>query len=544
MKWCFFVLVGAVPLLGQQCTYTVSPTAINVTSNGGVNSINISTNSGACAWSFSTDSPAWINLSAVGAANNSVTGSGVLTVTVTASSLPTARTGSVSIQFGGGSQRIGVTEGAAPCSMTLNPASATLPASGGTSSFGVQTSCTWAATSNALWISVTPPAASGSSTSTGPPSVSGTGNGTVTYTAAANPCVASQSGTIIVTSQPNQTFTVTENGSPNNLTLSPASLNAPQAGTSGHLNVITGDSCSWSAFSDVGFIHINTTATGIGNGGLGYSIDANPGAPRNGNIHVGAQFFAVAQAGVTVPTMQLTTLNNAASYASGSIAPGEIVSLFGSNMGPSAGVGLQLSSDKQSITNSLSGVQVLFDGNAAPLIYASAKQINAVAPVGLAGKASTQVQVSYQGAMSNTITIPVAASAPGIFAADGSGVGGGAILNQDSSLNSRLNPAGRGSVVAIYLTGTGATNPASTDGAIAGNTLPLPSVAQTVAVMIGGVSVPASQIVYSGAAPGSVEGLTQIDAYVPQSVTPGPAVPVIVTIGGVASQPGITLSVN
>jgi uncharacterized protein (TIGR03437 family) len=541
MKWCLFVLVGAAPLLGQQCTYTVSPTAINVTANGGVNSINVSTSSGVCTWGYSTDSPTWINLSAPGAANNSVTGGGVLTVTALASSLPTARTGSVSIQFGGGTQNITVSQGPAQCSMALQPASATLSVSGGTSSFGVQTSCTWAATSNALWISVVP---SGGSAS-GPPTVSGTGNGTVSYTAAANPCVASQSGTIIVTSQPNQTFTVTEDGSPNNLTLSPASLNAPQAGTSGHLNVITGDPCAWSAFSDVGFIHINTTATGTGNGGLGYTIDANPGAPRNGNIHVGAQLFAVAQAGVTIPTVQLMTLNNAASYASGVIVPGEIVTLFGSNIGPSPAAGLQFTSpSKQSITTSLGAAQVLFDGNPAPLTYASATQINAIAPVGLAGKASTQVQVSYQGSLSNTITIPVAAAAPGIFAADASGVGGGAILNQDSSVNGRLNPAARGSVVAIYLTGTGATNPPGVDGTVTGNTPPFPSVAQAVTVTIGGVPVPAAQVVYSGAAPGLVEGLTQIDAYVPQGVMPGPAVPVTVTIGGIASQPGITLSVN
>src|SRR6202000_3193324 len=105
------------------------------------------------------------------------------------------------------------------------------------------------------------------------------------------------------------------------------------------------------------------------------------------------------------------------------------------NMGPAKGLGLQLSADKKSITNTLGGVQVLFDGNAAPLIYASATQITAIAPVALVGKSSTQVQVSYQGAMSNTMTMPVAAAAPGIFAADGSGVGAGAILNQDYSLN-------------------------------------------------------------------------------------------------------------
>jgi uncharacterized protein (TIGR03437 family) len=549
MKWCLFVLLVAAPLVGQQCTYTVSPTAISFTANGaangGVNGISVSTSSGTCTWSFSTDSPTWINLSASGATNNSATGSGILTVTALASSLPTARTGNVSIQFGGGSQKIAVSQGPAQCSMTLQPASATLPASGGTGSFAVQTSCSWAATSNTFWISVAPPAASGGSTSNGPPTASGTGNGTVNYTAAPNPCVASQSGTIIVTSQPNQTFTITENGSPDNLTLSPASLNAPQSGTSGHLNVITGDPCSWSAFSDVGFIHINTTATGTGNGGLGYTIDANPGSPRNGNIHVGAQLFAVAQAGVSIPPVQLMAVVNAASNSSGSVAPGEIVTLYGSNMGPSPAVGLQFTSpSKQSITNSLGGAQVLFDGNPAPLTYASAKQINAIAPVGLAGKTSTQVQVSYQGAMSNTITIPVAPAAPGIFSADATGSGGGAILNQDSSLNARLNPAARGSVVQIFLTGAGTTNPAATDGAIMGSAPPFPSVAQSVTVTIGGVTVSASQVVYSGAAPGSVEGLTQIDAYVPQSVTPGPAVPIVVTIGGMASPAGITLSVN
>ena len=249
----------------------------------------------------------------------------MLTVTALASSLPTARTGSVSIQFGGGTQRH---HGKSGSRAVFHDAATCF----GDASRVRRNQQLWRADivhlgryqqcaldlGNAT-------GSSGGSTSTGPPTVSGTGNGTVTYTAAANPCVASQSGTIIVTSQPNQTFTVTENGSPNNLTLSPASLNAPQAGTSGHLNVITGDPCAWSAFSDVGFIHINTTATGTGNGGLGYTIDANPGAPRNGNIHVGAQLFAVAQAGVTIPTVQLTTLNNAASYASGAVAPGEIV---------------------------------------------------------------------------------------------------------------------------------------------------------------------------------------------------------------------------
>ena len=238
-------------------------------------------------------------------------------------------------------------------------------------------------------------------------------------------------------------------------------------------------------------------------------------------------------------------MDSAASYASAAVAPGEIVSLFGTNMGPTLGVGLP-NTDKTSIANTLGGVQVLFDGNPVPMIYASANQINAIAPVGLAGKASTVVTVTYQGMTSNALTVPVQATAPGIFAADGSGKGGGAILNQDYSLNVRLNPAARGSVIAIYLTGAGVTNPASVDGAITGVTPPFPALPQSVAVgvTIGGVAVPAANIVYSGAAPEAVEGLTQFDVVIPATVTPGPSVPIVVTIGGVSSQTGITVSVN
>ncbi len=331
---------------------------------------------------------------------------------------------------------------------------------------------------------------------------------------------------------------------PGNLTLSPASLSALQTAVTGRFNVITGDSCNWSSFSDVSWLHITTATTGTGNGGLGYSIDANTGASRVGSIHVGAQLFTVTQAGVAAPTVQLTSVGNAASYVSGMVAPGEIVALFGSNLGPSIGVPLQLNASKTAITNSLGGVQVLFDGNPAPLIYVSAGQVNAITPVALAGKTSTQVQVQYQGTTSNTMTISVAPTAPGVFAADGSGAGSGAILNQDYSVNARLNPAKTGSVVAIFVTGAGTTNPVSVDAAVTGGTAPFPSLTQSVTVTIGGVTVPAAQVPYSGAAPQAVEGLIQIDAVVPATVTPGPAVPVLVTIGGVPSQAGITLSVS
>ena len=88
---------------------------------------------------------------------------------------------------------------------------------------------------------------------------------------------------------------------------------------------------------------------------------------------------------------KMAAITNVASYGNGPISPGEMVVIFGSGMGPSSVVGLQL--DQQGrVANTLSQVQVLFDGNPAPLIYVSATQISAMVPYGLAGKSSTQIQ--------------------------------------------------------------------------------------------------------------------------------------------------------
>ncbi len=138
--------------------------------------------------------------------------------------------------------------------------------------------------------------------------------------------------------------------------------------------------------------------------------------------------------------------------------------------------------------------------------------------------------------------MPVQAATPGIFSYDRSGSGPGAILNQDYSVNSAARPAAKGSVVAIYCTGAGITVPASTDGALATLTPPFPSLAaQPVTVTIGGLP---ADVVYSGAAPGAINGLTQIDAVVPGGLKSGSSVPVVVTIGGVSSQGNLSMSIQ
>jgi uncharacterized protein (TIGR03437 family) len=238
------------------------------------------------------------------------------------------------------------------------------------------------------------------------------------------------------------------------------------------------------------------------------------------------------------PALAASNVVNAASFASGPVAPGEIISLFGSGIGPAtpafaAPVGGAFA------PNTLAGVHVTFDGVPAPLLYASAGQVNAVVPYSVAGKSATQLQLEYLGALSSPVMLAVAATDPGIFSLQSSGKGPGAILNaRDESVNSSANPAARGDWVSIYATGAGIMSPASPDGWL---TSALAQTAASVGVTIGGLPC---QINYAGAAPGYVSGLLQINARIPAGVTPGPTIPVQITIGNTSSQAAITLAVR
>ena len=62
-----------------------------------------------------------------------------------------------------------------------------------------------------------------------------------------------------------------------------------------------------------------------------------------------------------------------------------------------------------------------------------------------------------------------------------------------------------------------------------------------VTATVGGQS---AQVLYAGPSPGLIWGVTQVNPIVPASVTPGNAVPLAITVGGVQSQPSVTLAVN
>ena len=234
----------------------------------------------------------------------------------------------------------------------------------------------------------------------------------------------------------------------------------------------------------------------------------------------------------------LGSIVNAASQIPASVAPGEILTIFGFGAGPSNVAGFTLNASG-SVATSLNGAQVLFDGNPAPMIYGSAYQANVIVPYAVAGQATTTIELQFGGVTSGAWTVPVAASAPGVFNIGGTGLGQAAVLNQDSSVNSASNPAARGSVVQIYATGEGQTSPLGVTGSVIETNLKRPVLSVTVS--IGGQN---AAVQYAGSAGNSVAGLLQVNALVPQDVTPGAAVPIVVSVGGVPSQSGVTIAVQ
>jgi len=161
-------------------------------------------------------------------------------------------------------------------------------------------------------------------------------------------------------------------------------------------------------------------------------------------------------------------------------------------------------------------------------------------PFEVAGQSTVAVAITNTNGGSLSLTLPVSAANPSIFSANSSGSGQGAIVNADLTKNSAANPAARGSVVEIYATGLGATTPASTDGVLTPAMNP-PLIAQPVTVTIGGQN---AQVMYQGAAPGLVAGVSQINVRVPAGVTPGSALPVTIKIGGVTSVNTVTMAVK
>jgi len=224
-------------------------------------------------------------------------------------------------------------------------------------------------------------------------------------------------------------------------------------------------------------------------------------------------------------------------FQEGSVAPGEIVSLFGTDLGPGVGVAGEVAAGQ--FRSALAGTRVLFDGIPSPLLYVAANQVNSVVPFEVKPP-GTRLTVERNGTTLGPMELPVVDAVPAIFTAQARGSGPAAALNQDGTVNSASNPAQRGTVVALFATGAGLTSPAGINGNVIPLGPPFPAPTLPVAASIGGL--PAA-VQYAGAAPGLVSGVVQLNLRVPDGIGPD-AVPVRIAVGGVESNGTVTIAVR
>jgi uncharacterized protein (TIGR03437 family) len=212
--------------------------------------------------------------------------------------------------------------------------------------------------------------------------------------------------------------------------------------------------------------------------------------------------------------------NAAWGNVAGRIAPGELISIFGPGLGPTAPASFTFDAGGLA-PKSLAGVEVSIGGIAAPVLYASATQINAVVPFGVPTGAA-QAEVSFNGSATPAFPVIVRDAAPQIFRnADGSA----AAINQDGTVNSAAHPAVGGSIISIWVTGV---VPFQTiDGAVqagANNSYCAQAFASAWS------TEDQLNVLYAGAAPGMVSGVAQVNLRVP---VPSPL------YGGTTAQIGI-----
>ena len=234
----------------------------------------------------------------------------------------------------------------------------------------------------------------------------------------------------------------------------------------------------------------------------------------------------------------INAIVDGASYT-GPVAPGQVVTAFGSGLGPETLASGTVRPDGF-LDTTAGNCRISFDGIAAPVLYAQASQTSAIVPFGMYGRDTASVVVTCNGSESQAFPLALRPVRPAIFTLDRSGRGPAALLNENGTVNSASQPAAKGSIVVFYATGAGQTTPPGIDGlVISPSSLPAPLLRVT--VRIGGLD---AAVLYAGAAPGMVSGVLQVNTRVPPTVTSGFNVPLTLLVGDAASPDGPTLAVQ
>jgi trimeric autotransporter adhesin len=431
------------------------------------------------------------------------------------------------------------TGGTAPATQSVS-----LGSSGAALAFNVAA----ATNSGAAWLSAFP--SSGTTPATLTVSVSPSGlsagvyNGTVTVTA---PGASNSPLNVSVTL--NVTTTTVISASPAHLNFAyqiggtvPASQGVNVSGNPGLQVTATAGGGAWLSVNPMSTTTPASLTVSVSPAGLSVGLYTGTVTVNSPGVTNSPQIVSVALTVTEAAIPTVTNVVNDASYDSGPVAPGEVVSIVGTAIGPTAPMPLAVDISGK-VSTLLGGVRVLFNGIPAPILYSSASQTTVVVPYEIAGTPNPSITVTLQGHTSNTYSLKLAAAAPALFTLSASGTGAAAILNQDDSMNSPRNPAPKGSYVTLYLTGGGQTDPPGVTGQVTtlSSTPPLtPQPSLPVKVEIDGQQAVLSFI---GEAPGVVSGVMQIKLQIPPTVRMG-EVPITVSVGGNISQSGVTVSVR
>ena len=259
-----------------------------------------------------------------------------------------------------------------------------------------------------------------------------------------------------------------------------------------------------------------------------------------GALKGSTQIGGTVQGNSGVPVLNANGTVSAASYSPIAIpSPGELVSIFGSNLADGVEAATQLPLPTQ-----MQNAFVLLGGQTMPLLYVSPTQINAVVPYGLPGGTAQQAVARHGSSLSVPQRVPLAAADPAFFTTNASGQGQGHIYvipppKYDTQiLASSSTPSTAGDILTMYCTGLGTVNQPVTAGSAAPSN-PLAHTVSTVTVSIGGQP---AKVGFAGLAPGFA-GLYQINATVPSGVPTGDQIPVVIMVDGISS-PVVTIAVQ
>ena len=244
------------------------------------------------------------------------------------------------------------------------------------------------------------------------------------------------------------------------------------------------------------------------------------------SLENGASGNAISLTGISGPAngpqFAAAALVNAATIQQHALAPGSLVSLFGSSLAGSPP----------------GGTTVQFGGISAPIIYASSSQLNLQVPWELQGQSSSPVTVTVNSVTSAPQSVAIGTADPGIFSLGAPQGGQGAIVNLAGIVVDANSPAHAGDYLQIYANGLGPVSNTPQTGAEAVAS-PLSYLIANATVTIGGLQAPVS---FAGLAPGFI-GVYQVNVQVPQGIAAGDAVPLILAIGATVSN-GVTISVH